>query len=106
MGRSNPAQIHHNDGSIYFTGDIVEGGDDRVVQVEYVTKAWDGRLRSGNNIRPAVVATDGKVYYLSELSKHSKYFEAQLHNKFGIEPGGLITLHWDESGWKVGDLPK
>lgn len=107
MGRSR-SQIHDKAGNVWIAGEAIIGGDERIIQVDYVTKAYDETAKVESPVRTAVIATDGNIYFMNERNarKHSSYFEAKLHDRLGVELGGLLRIKWSGNGWSIVDQPK
>lgn len=69
-----------------------------------VTKACQQSDITGP-IRTAIIAGDGSLYIINDKNarKHSKYFEAQLQKRLGVEPGDLLRIKGNGDGWDILD---
>ena len=70
----------------------------------FVTKARQYSDITGP-IRTAIIAGDGSLYIINDKNarKHSKYFEAQLQKRLGVELGDLLRIVGNGDGWDIID---
>lgn len=105
------AQIHNQEGNIesYYDLPVKPEPTERIVQIERVTKGWQQvECKDLGKVVMVVVSTDGHLYEINDENtrKHSKYFEAKLHERIGVNPGELLKIKGHgacdyEDGWDI-----